>query len=264
MNLTTKKYGDAIRILVEEELGIDPPRADFIVLIEKPGFRMKEEIFGHFREHNILEYKNPKDKLDESVVWKATGYAGLYISQRGVKADQTTITIFRASWDRAFYKKLMASGRVEKDVEPGVYILTGYSEIVTRIIITDELEGEEYAAYRALSEKPKEIDLKTLIKDSGEDESTRAYVRVILNLVAEKNPGLIEDLKGRDKEMNEQMKLIFKKELDEKFAEGKILSYYDMVQDGDITIEKAASKVGLTVNEFKEAVKKIQSAAVPA
>ena len=45
LSLTTQKYGNAVRVLVEEELGIDPPRADFIVLIEEPGFRMQEEIY---------------------------------------------------------------------------------------------------------------------------------------------------------------------------------------------------------------------------
>ena len=111
---------------------------------------------------------------------------------------------------------------------------------------------------------PVENNLKALINDSGDDESTRAYVRVILNLVAEKNPGIIEELRGRDKEMNEQMKKIFKAELDQRFMEGRILNCYEMVQDGSITIEKAASKLGMTVEEFKAEAERIQSATVPA
>ena len=198
------------------------------------------------------------------ILWKSIGYAGLYISQRGVNEGQITVTIFRSSWDQAFYEKLTVTGSVKTAAVPGVYIVTGYSKIETRIIITDELEGKEYAAYRTLKEKPDENDLKLLINDSGDDESTRTYVQVILNLVAEKNPGMIEELSGRDKTMNEELKRIFKKDLDQRFMEGQILTYYGMVQKGRMTIEEAASDLEMTVEEFKSAVDKIQSETVPA
>ena len=92
LRIMTDKYGDSIRLLVEEELGIEPPRADFIVLVENERVKLKEAIFAHFKTHNIIEYKNPNDKLNEQVLWKSIGYAGLYIANNGVDANEVTVT----------------------------------------------------------------------------------------------------------------------------------------------------------------------------
>ena len=39
--------------------------------------------------------------------------------------------------------------------------------------------------------------------------------------------------------------------------QGQLLAYYNMVKDGDITVERAASKLGMSVTEFKKAVEKL-------
>lgn len=39
---------------------------------------------------------------------------------------------------------------------------------------------------------------------------------------------------------------------DEGLEEGKFLAYLDMVNNGDISIEKAASRLGVTPEEFKK------------
>lgn len=68
LRLATDKYGDGIHLLVEEELGIEPPRADFIIVRQDRSVTLDEPIFDHFRGHNIIEYKNPNDVLNESVL----------------------------------------------------------------------------------------------------------------------------------------------------------------------------------------------------
>lgn len=42
----------------------------------------------------------------------------------------------------------------------------------------------------------------------------------------------------------------------ESFLEGKILTLIDLVIDGSLSIEKAAAKANMTVDEFKEAMDK--------
>ena len=70
LRIETYKYGNSIRLLTEEVLGEEPPRADYVVLIEDKKVEFDKDIFKIFRKHNILEYKNPHDSLNERVIRK--------------------------------------------------------------------------------------------------------------------------------------------------------------------------------------------------
>ena len=52
--------------------------------------------------------------------------------------------------------------------------------------------------YRALTDKAEKADIENLIRDAGKakDDTIREHYRVLLNLVAEKNPQYIDILKG--------------------------------------------------------------------
>ena len=67
-----------------------------------------------------------------------------------------------------------------------------------QIVITSELEGEEYVAYHNLTDKVTQTDIEHLIRIAGEekDDAVREHYRVLLNLVAEKNPQYIDIWKG--------------------------------------------------------------------
>ena len=141
LHCTIIGYEEAYKLLVEEELGIEPPRADFIVVVDENGEKkLDEPIFSHFRGHNIIEYKNPNDDLSEKVLWKTIGYAGLYIAERNVDEADVTLTIIRSSKNKDFFERLEAQGKLKKSDTPGVYNITD-TLLPTRIILTDELKG---------------------------------------------------------------------------------------------------------------------------
>lgn len=264
LHCTILGYEETIHLLVEEELGIEPPRADFIVVVDERGNekgkkdeeRLDEPIFSHFRGHNIIEYKNPNDQLNESVLWKTIGYAELYIAERGVEEKDVTLTIIRARKNEEFFERL-EQGKLLKTDTLGVYNVADRL-LPTRIILTDELKGERYAAYRAISDKPKEADIEYLIDAAEVDEEKRKYLRVILNLVAIKHPDLIEEIKGRDKSMTAKWMEIFKDEIGERIDESKLIMLVEMVGKGIITIEQAAQGLDMTVDEFKKAVENLK------
>ena len=257
LHYTILGFEDVYRLLVEEELGIEPPRADFIVVVDEKGDqRLNEPIFSHFRTHNIIEYKNPNDQLNESVLWKTIGYAGLYISEREVDEKDVTLTIIRAKRDIGFFDRMECAGKLRKGDIEGVYSVV--ERLPTRIILTDELKGERYAPYRALSNKPKEDDIEYLIDAANNDEIQRKYLRVILNLVAAKHPEMIEEIKGRDEGMTAKWMEIFKDEIAVERAEARIQAYAEMVDKGLVTIDQAAEALNMTVQEFQKAVEKIK------
>lgn len=45
-------------------------------------------------------------------------------------------------------------------------------------------------------------------------------------------------------------------------TEGKLLMLFDLVRDGSLTIEKAAEKANMTVEQFKAALEKITLSAI--
>ena len=80
LRIDMHRYGSRVRIETEKILGEEPPRADYLVVKGEAGLEMEDEIFRVFRMHNIIEYKNPHDTLNERTLRKACGYANFYIA----------------------------------------------------------------------------------------------------------------------------------------------------------------------------------------
>ena len=101
LRMEAHPYGDRVQIKTEHLLGEEPPRADFVVLIDEEGLLAGKSIFRIFRKHNVCEYKNPHDALNERVLRKGCGYVNFYIGtaehEGDVLPDEVTLSIFRAA-----------------------------------------------------------------------------------------------------------------------------------------------------------------------
>ncbi len=221
LRIETYKYGSKIRLKTEEVLGEEPPRADYVILIEDEETELDKEIFKIFRRHNICEFKNPHDSFNERVIRKICGYANFYIGlaerEGDIPSDQVTLSIFRAVKNQKLFKAMEASGRLIKDNTPGIYHGEGITDLSFQIVITSELEGDEYAAYRELTNKADEADIEQVIEAGGkaENDTVREHYRVLLKLVIAKNPGVIETLR-RNSAMEDVLMEIVKDKIDEK------------------------------------------------
>ena len=58
-----RPYGKDVSIHVEEELGIDPPRVDYLILDDKKRLMRQKDIFAIFRRHNVLEYERAEAEI---------------------------------------------------------------------------------------------------------------------------------------------------------------------------------------------------------
>ena len=252
LRIETHKYADLVHIRTEEEIGEVPPRTDFVILVEDEQVEWEKAIFRIFRKINILEYKNPHDSLNERVLRKVCGYANLYIGiaeHEGVRpADQVTISIFRAVKNPDMFEAMERNGTLVRDKIPGIYHVMGYTNLPFQIIITSELEGEEYAAYRALTDKANKADVERIIKGVGQekDDSVREHYRILLQLVIEKNPQFIEAIR-RDDAMEDVLMEIVKGKVDEKVSTAEAAKEQqttadhikDIMESFGVTIEKA-------------------------
>jgi len=248
LRIETYKYGNSIRLLTEEVLGEEPPRADYVVLIEDEKVEFDKDIFKIFRKHNILEYKNPHDSLNERVIRKIAAYAYLYIGiaehEGDIKADEITISIFRAVKNPKLFKAMERAGNLTKGDAPGIYRVTGITDIPFQIVITGELQGEEYAAYRALTDKAVEKDVEHIIiaADREKTDNLRDHYRVLIELLAVKNPQIFEEIRRNDMAgdvLMEIMKDRVDEKVNEKERETKLIDIKNVMDSFGVTVDKA-------------------------
>jgi hypothetical protein len=199
-------------------------RTDFLVLVEDGEVDLGRSIYRHFRKHNIIEYKNPDDSLNERTLYKACGYACAYIGLAEHEADispaEVTVTIFRHRLGGKMKKRFTK-------VEDGIYRVDGFP-VLFYVVVTGELEGSEYAWYRVLSKQATEEDLEEVIRSQEgiREPSLREYCRVFYRLVTSKNAELMKTIRrnwGMETEnqrvLNELVYEFFKDEIDQKVME---------------------------------------------
>ena len=246
--------GGTAEVIVEHSLGEEPPRIDFIVWLHDEGIRLNKQIYNIFRRFNVIEYKNPRDNLNWRVIHKAIGYANLYIGLAENEGDrpkeQVTISIFRAVKNPELFKELEDKGYLVPDEEKGIYHVKGITEFPFQIVIMTELEGDEYAAARAMidGDRASVEDIQKVVEaiETEEDEVVRNHLRVVLNLISDKNPEKMDELVRRDASMSDKLFEICKSRIDKE----KKKDLFIYVQDGQMTPEYAAGRASQPVAEF--------------
>ena len=90
------------------------------------------------------------------VVRKGCGYANLYIGtaehEGDIPSGQVTLSIFRAAKPEKLFREMAEKGQLKADAAKGIYHVEGITDLPFQIVITGELEGPEYAAFRALTD----------------------------------------------------------------------------------------------------------------
>ena len=258
LRMEAHTFGDRIQIRTEHLLGEEPPRADFVVLIDKEGLLANKAIFRIFLKHNIAEYKNPYDALNARVIRKGCGYVNLYIGtaehEGDVPSDQVTLSIFRARKPEKLFREMTEKGQLLQDPTKGIYHVAGIMDLPFQIVITSELEGPEYAAYRALTDHANGADVEQVIRDGSRetDSAMQEHYRVFLNLVAKKNPDVIDEIR-RDKAMSAIWMDIFKDEIEERIKNGvqdaRVLDIKSVMESLQVNSEKAMDVLRIPQNQ---------------
>ena len=178
------KYFPAVSVEREVLLGAQPPRADFIVLKESQKIDLELGVFRIFRKHNILEFKSPDDELNKAVLWKVIGYAGMYISARKIDENSVTLTLLRGAKPIKLFQELGEAIRPDPDTRGVYHICEWFIKMPIQIIVTTELEGQEYAGFRAISKQPDIEDVwELLFEAEGSKQEAKDYYRDYIELL---------------------------------------------------------------------------------
>ena len=254
-----RPYGSDVEIRVEQELGIDPPRMDYLILDDMKHLMRGKEIFSIFRQHNIVEYKNPDDKLNSRVISKIIGYANFYIGLAEHEHDrprnEVSISIFRSGRNPGLFKKMIQAGTLVRTETPGIYLVQKLTDLPFQIVITGELVGDEYAAYRVLTDHAQAKDIETVTSLYSHDASTQSMLEKLLDFVNIKNPGLFAKIKGGNEKMGNSLMELMKPEIDN-VRRNDLFNY---VLEGGMSIDFATKKSGLTPEQFQIEMEKYKA-----
>lgn len=100
------------------------------------------------------------------------GYAGFYIAKYDISAEDVTLTIFRGAKPEKMFSEM--TDFVEADETKGIYHIKDWKvDFPIQIVITTELEGKEYAGFRAISKKTKLEDIQQIIHEVIESEDPK-------------------------------------------------------------------------------------------
>ena len=212
----------SVKVEREAVLGAQPPRSDFVIVKEDDVVDLGLGVFRNFRKENIIEFKSPDDELSEDVLWKVVGYAGFYLSLKEISYKDLTLTIFRGSKPEKLFRYL-GKCIVPGDIK-GIYKVEGWVvDLPIQIVVTTELEGREYAGFRAISKSPALSDIEQIMKDvyKETDHAARKWYRDYLDLFSRLDSEMLEEAKRRDSDMAKSWREIFEvdKELENRDKE---------------------------------------------
>ena len=270
LRITFHKY-PTVDVLREVMLGVQAPRADFIVIVEDQKLNLGLKIFSFFRKHDILEFKSPDDELNMFTILKGVAYVFFYMNDvkekgKDIGMSEVTLSFFREAKPVKLFSQL--GDCVEKGPADGIYYIKNWEvNIPIQVVVTGELKGEEYAGFRAISKKPKEDDVLAFMKEHGNDKEIASFVKAFGDGVSKVDSDLMEEIKGRYPEMGKTLMQIMQPEIDvvvkdavdtavttaraDEHEKTTRTIYFTLVQDGDLTLERAAQKIGISVDQFQ-------------
>ena len=205
----------------EKELGEDPVRLDFLIIKKEKDVALNDPIGKFFRAVNLFEYKSPEDGLSIDDFYKAQGYSLIYKGfDRKVNElpiNEITLTLVRHSYPRELIKELKEEGFEVVEVHNGIYRIKGRVSVDVQLVVTSRLPSGEYEGLKLLAKgatKENIIEYAEKAILSG-DSNIKENAGTVIGICLSVN----EKLRELEK-MNEVIRDIFKKELDEKKQEG--------------------------------------------
>ncbi len=276
-------FREVLDFLQEQELGVEPVRLDMLIIKRDGPNPLKDAIGSFFRKYNILEYKSPEDGLTIDDFYKAQAYACLYKSMgktvNSIPGDTLTVSIFRHTFPRDMFTALEDTGLEVAEPHPGVFHIEGALTVPAQVIVTSRLPAGEYAAFKVLARDATREDIVQFMteRDAYNREDVRAILRVSIaanrdiyrklkeegpmdeafesvfheELTAARNDGIaIGEERGEERGRRDGIAIGEERGEERGRREGILKTLAGLIRDGILTIRDAASRAGLTEDEF--------------
>ena len=246
MELEFKEYiPDRLTLDDEHHLSLEPLSMDLLILKKSKDVVVTDEIGQIFREHNVIEYKSPTDKLNIDVYIKTVGYAYLYkgLSKKvdAIPLSELTATMMRDVVPDALFERIKAEGGTVEQRYPGIYYISGVVRIPTQVIVTSKLDKAKHPSLRLLTKNATEEDVERFIAMAKEltEPGDRDHADAVLQVSITANPAVFENVKRRNPEMCEALKELMKDEIQEEVDKSLLKSIKNLMETLKLTAVQA-------------------------
>ncbi len=235
----------------EYNLNTKPLEIDLLVIKKDRKVQIENEIGRIFRGHNILEYKSPEDHLNIDTFYKSEAYAALYKSYGNTvderKAEDITVSIVRETKPEGLFRYFKAHDIGLESPFQGIYRVHGKVPFPTQIIVTGELEGESHTWLKALSDKLKKEQLKSLLEhmEGLTQNLEKELADAVLEVSVRANLEIVELLKGDEgmcqallEIMEPEINKIAKETAEKAVAKEAVETAIRMVKAGRMSVEE--------------------------
>lgn len=237
----------------EHSLTKAPLKIDLMVILKKPGIKIKNEIGHIFKTHNIVEYKSPNDTLNIDDYFKSLAYVCLYKAQGKhvdeIPFEELSLTLVYDSKPIKMIDKLRKSGLEVTEKYKGIYYITGNPSIPNQQIVTTSELGSLHFLLKAISKKFEMVDLVELANFAGnaKNKDDKSNLDSLLQVSFIANSDIYENLR-KGNIMCEAFFDLFKDEIAAKIAAAE-----------DVVRSESAAKIKALEKEIAELKKKLAS-----
>jgi hypothetical protein len=204
-------WKNALHFEAEHLLNAAPLALDLLIIKKESGLVIDNPVAAVFREHNILEYKSPKDYVSVFDFNKVFGYAYIYSALNEAPLEEITITFIEDHYPVKLFKYLTGVGyRIEKK-RSGIYrIENDKMRILVQLIVRRQLNASDSLWLKALGDDLSAADLEHLLDESskaGEPAVKGAFLDLVLSVNKKTVGELIMKKKSAWEEISEELGL---------------------------------------------------------
>lgn len=205
----------------EHQLGRKPKQVDLLIIKKDKMKKIRKNIGRIFREHNIVEYKSPKDSLSIDDFYKVYGYACFYKSDvktaDSIPMEELTLTFACHRYLRELFRYLKGKRKYQiRKMEDGIYYVTG-DYLPIQILLLNRLPEEENLWLKNLTDDLKgQNQAEKLVKEYQKHKDNTLY-QAMMDIIIRANKERFEEAKN----MCDALKELFAEELEEKYQAGE-------------------------------------------
>ncbi len=241
---------DRNHLIFDDEFVLNkkPNSIDFLTINMDESIKVKSGLGAIFKKHNLFEFKNYRDSLNERVYHRTMGYVHLYIAynEKEVSLDDVTVSFLREAYPRKLMEYFNDNDFKISVYENGIYHIKKKGHIDVQIIVTRRL-GETYAWINKLTRSLRREDVLRMQKEKSslDDQIDHIYAESVIDLSITLN---------RDKDFIKEMigmgllRDMFQDEFEEK--DKKIRDLSEQLQ----TEQEENAKLRRELEEFKKLV----------
>lgn len=187
-------------VSTEHQLTRKPLIMDVLIIKKTKDYQCRNPIAEFFREHNIIEYKNPQESYGINDLCRTLAYAGIYQSntekEGEIDPEEITVTVVCGRYPRKVIHGLKAMYGVTFYLcAPGIYRPDPDKHFPIQFVINTRLDPERYKwLSRLRSNLTLEKDVEVLAKEYKGKEKSPLY-ETAMDVIMRANKEVYEEAK---------------------------------------------------------------------